>query len=176
MKGTIHYCLEETIKHKYGQEAWGSCLDASNLSPDHSFGKQILQDLDESDSIDLFVNSAKTLHIELKQLFDDFGEYWSCSYAPKMYPQFFEKAKSTKELLLGLDHIHQVVTSKKPGATPPRFQYEWQRDGQLLVSYHSQRGLFELFESLLKGLDLQFNNKTIIKRPAENQLLLTFEA
>lgn len=174
MKGTIHYCLEETIKHKFGKEKWEHCLQELNLAPDFTFGRTILQDLDESKSLDLFVDVAKSLDISLKVLFDEFGVYWCCEYAPKMYPQFFKENSSTKELLTELDTIHQKVIGKKPGATPPRFKYDWQEDGRLLITYNSQRGLFELFESLLRGLDVRFNNNTEITRMEENQLLLKF--
>lgn len=175
MKGTIHYCLEETIKKKHGIDKWKACLKEAGLSANHSFGQSILQDLDEAESLQLFDHVAKALDISQNEVFDDFGQHWSCEYAPKMYPQFFETAKSTKSLLLNLDKIHQIVTSKKPGATPPRFKYEWQTDDKLLLHYQSKRGLFELFLSLLKGLDTYFSNTTIVEPKGANQALLTFQ-
>ena len=175
MKGTIHYCLEATIKHEYGADSWAECQQAVGLKRTHSFGQQILQDINENDSINLFRRSAETLDVELKTLFDQFGDYWCTVHAPGLYPQFFEKAQSTKDMLVGLDHIHQIVIGKKPGAQPPRFTYEWQKDGRLLMTYLSERGLFELFESLLRGLDKKFNSRTTIERVGENSLLLDFE-
>lgn len=88
-----------------------------------TFASQFLEDLDEEKSVALFVLSAESLGVPLSQLFDEFGSFWCCSYAPKMYPQFFAEAKSTKDLLTNLDHIHQIVTNKKPGVTSPRFTY-----------------------------------------------------
>ncbi|WP_421873220.1 heme NO-binding domain-containing protein [Marinoscillum sp.] len=176
MKGTIHYCLEETILDQYGREAWNQCKLAAGIPKEYSFGQQILDDLNEEDTIKLFIQSADTLDIDLKSLFDQFGIYWCCTYAPNLYPQFFQKARSTKEMLLGLDHIHQIVTSKKPGAKPPRFTYDWLDDGRLLVNYQSERGLFELFESLLRGLDHKFGSHTQIERTDDNGLILAFEA
>lgn len=175
MNGTIHYCLEETIKKKHGLDAWKACLKEAGLSTNHSFGQSILKDLDEAESLQLFSHVATALQLSLKEVFDDFGEHWSCVYASKMYPQFFESAKSTKTLLLNLDKIHQIVTSKKPGATPPRFNYEWQSEDKLLLHYQSKRGLFDLFLSLLKGLDTYFSNTTIVEQTGENQALLTFQ-
>ena len=175
MKGTIHYCLEATIKENYGDSAWAKCQQAVGLKKSHSFGQQILKDINEEDSIKLFQLSAETLNIDLKTLFDQFGDYWCLTYAPKMYPQFFEKAQSTKDMLVGLDHIQQVVIGKKPGAKPPRFTYEWQKDGRLLMTYKSERGLFELFESLLRGLDKRFDSETSIERVGDNSLLLGFQ-
>lgn len=176
MKGTIHYCLEETVIHNFGKEKWKQCLIALKLSPNFTFGSSILQDVDESKSLDLFVNVAEALELSLKDLFDQFGVYWCCSYAPKMYPQFFRENSSTKELLTELDSIHQKVIGKKPGATPPRFKYDWQADGRLLITYNSERGLFELFESLLRGLDVRFHSTTEITRMEKNQLLLRFQS
>lgn len=175
MKGTIHFCLEETVQLNYGKPAWKHCLQAMGKSPDFTYASKLLQDVDEEESISLFFKSAEVLKIPLKQLFDEFGEHWCCMYAPKLYPQFFKNVSSTKELLMGLDQVHQQVTNKKPGTIPPRFYYEWQLDKRLKVTYDSKRGLFELFESLLRGLDLHFKNNTQIERQGETSLLLKFD-
>lgn len=174
MKGTIHYCLEETIKSNYGISIWQDCLRELGEKASFSFGTTILEDVDEARTLRLFEATAKTLNKSLKELFDEFGVYWYGVYAPKMYPQFYAKVNSTRDFLKGLDYIHQIVTNKKPGARPPRFDYEWTKDGKLLMTYNSQRGLFELFESLLRGLDVYFQNQTKIDRVGENSLMLEF--
>ncbi|MEQ8237754.1 MAG: heme NO-binding domain-containing protein [Cyclobacteriaceae bacterium] len=176
MKGTIHFCLEKTIISNFGESKWKECLLAVGQKKTHTFGSQILQDIDETASIELFVKSAETLDITLKQLFDHFGVYWSCIYALEMYPQFYEGKNSTKDFIVSLDRIHQQVTNKKPGAKPPKFIYEWNKDGTLNVTYQSHRDLFELFDSLLKGMDKHFGSETEISRIGQNKMTLNFDA
>ena len=174
MFGTIHYCLELTIKEKHGEQQWKNCLKALDLSSDYTFARSILKDLDEAESIALFVGCATTLGVTPKTLFDEFGEYWCCTYAPDLYPQFYAENNSTEDFIKSLDEIHKRVTSKKPGARPPRFVYEWLADERLKVTYQSSRDLFELFDSLLKGLDKYFQSKTAIHREGDYTLILDF--
>jgi methyl-accepting chemotaxis protein len=176
MKGTIHFCLEKTVKDVHGENKWKECLAEAGYAKDYTFARHILDDLDETDTLSIFKITADKLGLTIKELFDQFGKYWCCDYGPEMYPQFYAENKSTKEFIESLDRIHTQVTSKKPGATPPRFKYDWKNDGRLLVHYQSDRDLFELFESILRGLDTYFKTSTGVERAAKNQLLLRFDS
>ncbi len=81
-----------------------------------------------------------------------FGESWSTVYAPRIYAAYYQKAKSARELLLNLDHIHTVMTKSMAGAMPPHFKYEWKGDKLLLMHYESKRGMVALMPGLVRGI------------------------
>ena len=174
MKGTIHYCLEETIIKYYGQDSWGKVMIALGHPEDYSFGTKIRDDIDEVESIELFVLCANTLSVELSTIFDQFGIHWCVDYSPKLYGVFYRGMKGTRDAIEKLDHVHDRVTQHIEGAYPPRFKYNWLNDDTLEVTYMSDRNLIDLFISLIKGLDVKFGEQTKIEKISESKLLLTF--
>lgn len=66
---------------------------------------------------------AGAASLSMEQLMEAFGEYWSTVYGPNIYGAYFSDAKSARELLLNLDHIHEVMTKSIKVARPPRFRY-----------------------------------------------------
>ncbi|WP_258098894.1 heme NO-binding domain-containing protein [Marinoscillum pacificum] len=174
MKGTIHYCLEETIIKYHGEDAWTQVTKGAGLGEDFSYGTKIRDDIDEVQSIELFVLSANIIGIELSQLFDEFGEHWCVEYSPKVYGVFYRGMNSTKEAVTKLDRVHETVTNHIPNAYPPRFVYNWKADNVLELFYKSDRNLIDLFISLVKGLNKKFGDYTEIEKKSEHIVLLTF--
>lgn len=174
MKGTIHYCLEESIVTYFGQEAWGKLMISLGKESSFSYGLHIRDDIDEVQSIELFVLAANSLGIGLGEIFDMFGEHWCVEYSTKLYGVFYRGMKSTKDAITQLDHVHAKVTEHIAGAYPPRFEYKWINDDTLQVKYMSDRNLIDLFISLIKGLDMKFDDYTNIEKKEGNILLLTF--
>ncbi len=174
MKGTIHYCLEDSIITYFGQDAWGKLMTSLGKETSFSYGTHIRDDIDEVQSVELFVLAANSLGLELGEVFDMFGEHWCVEYSTKLYGVFYRGMKSTKDAIVHLDHVHAKVTEHIKGAYPPRFEYEWINDETLQVKYKSDRNLIDLFISLIKGLDLKFGDYTVIDKLDENLLHLTF--
>ena len=174
MKGTIHYCLEELMLEKYGQEAWEKCVQLMGYEEGHSFDLAIRDDIDEKETINLFVKSAEAANVSLGQIFDDFGEHWSVVYAPNLYGAFFQGSNSTKDALLNLDWVHSVVTKKIENARPPRFHYDRLDENILEIEYKSDRHLIDLFISLIKGLHKKYNDHSLIEKLSESKIRLTF--
>uniref|UniRef100_UPI0040491D6B heme NO-binding domain-containing protein n=1 Tax=Fulvivirga sp. TaxID=1931237 RepID=UPI0040491D6B len=174
MKGTIHFCLEEVMIERYGQSVWVKCLQLMGYPEDHSFDVAIRDDIDEKESIQLFVNSASAANVPLSQIFDDFGEHWCCTYAPGLYPVFFQEVSNTKNALLKLDWLHEVVTRKIPNAHPPRFLYTHLDENTVEVEYFSDRGLIDLFISLIKGLNKKFGDHSQIEKLSSRKIKILF--
>lgn len=174
MKGTIHFCLEETIKHFHGEKGWQAVALANGYDPEFSYGTRIRDDIDEVQSIELFVISANTLGITLSEMFDQFGEYWCCEYTPKLYGVFYRGMKGTRDAVTKLDHLHETVTNHIPNSYPPRFDYNWLDEDTLEVTYKSDRNLVDLFISLVKGLDKKFGDETMITKLSNSRVLLKF--
>ncbi|MDX1903214.1 MAG: heme NO-binding domain-containing protein [Thermonemataceae bacterium] len=174
MRGTIHYCLEETIIQKYGSEKWAECLTSMGLPASHSFATQIIDDIDEDLTMNFIKNVPNVLGCSLQQIFDDFGMYWSTIYAPKLYKMFYIGANNTKEMVLKMTSIHQSVAKVREGATPPMFEFREIAPNKTEVTYFSQRNLFDLYISLVKGLDAYFKNTTQIEKTSDNSAIMTF--
>lgn len=174
MKGTIHFCLEELVLKKYGDEVWAKCLNLMGYDEDHSFDLAIRDDIDENESIQLFLKAAEAANVSVPQIFDDFGEHWCCDYAPKVYGAFFQGSDNTKEALLNLDWVHSVVTRKIENAHPPRFQYNQPSDNVLEIQYNSDRNLIDLFISLIKGLNKKYGDHSKIEKLSDKKIRLTF--
>jgi Haem-NO-binding len=56
-------------------------------------------------------------------------------YAPNVYQTYYSGVKSARELLLNLDHIHEVMTKSIEFARPPRFRYQWKEEKHLIMHY-----------------------------------------
>lgn len=176
MKGTIHYCLEEIMLKKYGQDTWEKCIQLMGYEKGHTFDLAIRDDIDEKESINLFLKSAEAANVSIAQIFDDFGEHWSVVYAPTLYGAFFEGSNNTKEALLNLDWVHSVVTKRIKNARPPRFHYDELNENVLEIEYKSDRHLIDLFISLIKGLHMKYNDHSVIEKLSESKIRLTFNA
>lgn len=174
MKGTIHNCLGELVRTKYGNEAWENCLNTAGFSPSSRFS--MIEDVDESKSLQLIISSAQSLGISLQQLFDEFGEYWCCTYAPAKYSYFFVMFRNAKDMILQMDKVHVNVGSNFANAKPPRFLYRWADNTQkeLYVTYQSERNLIDLYVSLVKGVGKYFNEALTVEKLSEKEVKITF--
>jgi hypothetical protein len=173
MKGTIHKCVEKLVIEKFGQEKWEECLTAAGLDDDHVF--MMNDDVDEKLTMELITKAPTVLGISLAQLFDAFGEYWVHTYAPKVYPAYYEGVSSSKEFLLKLQNIHVEITQNVSNARPPMFDYVWEGSNILKMTYKSGRGLVDLFVSLAKGLSSYYKDNVKIEKPeGSNTVVFTF--
>lgn len=174
MKGTVHNCLGELICAKYGTAVWQKCLTDTGMSPNRRFS--MVEDIDEVVSVKLIITSAQSLGISLQQLFDEFGEYWMCTYAPSKYSYFFVMFRNAKEMILQMDKVHISVGSNFANAKPPRFLYKWSDDTQkeLYVTYQSDRNLIDLYVSIAKGVGKYFNEPLIVEKLSEKEVKITF--
>lgn len=161
MKGTIHKCAEKLIIEKFGVEKWEELLQAIGLDEFHTF--LINDDVDEGLTRELFQKAPAILGITDQQLLDAFGEYWVHTYAPKVYPAYYEGVKSTKDFLLKLDTLHAEITDNIENARPPRFGYKWLDENTLQMDYSSSRGMLPLFISLAKGLQSYYKDEMKIE-------------
>ncbi|TAF67960.1 MAG: hypothetical protein EAZ55_01060 [Cytophagales bacterium] len=172
MKGTIHRCLEEMIKHHFNDKVWEDTLVASNFPISYNF--TLSEDVDEEKSLNLVLNSAKVAQVSVEEIFDLFGEYWVCTYAPKVYSFWYIGIKNAKDFILKLDGIHGIVGKHFNQAAPPRFLYEEESPTTLLITYQSNRSLIDLFISLVKGVGIYFKETIQTEKLSDVQLRITF--
>ncbi len=170
MKGTIVKCLEEAIKTKYSDDKWKAILVASGMPPTAFFVTTSV--IPDEDVVKLLKSTATVLGVSLDDAMDMFGDFWSTTYAPSIYGAYYKKAKSAREFLLNLDHVHVVMT-KSAGASPPRFRYEWRKDNHLVMHYDSPRGLVALMPGLIRGVGRYFR-ETLTVSVTANEVHILF--
>ena len=161
MKGTIVKCMEELVTAKFGAAKWKETLTKAGFAESKMFSG--LEDVADGQVLALMIAAAETNSLSMAQVMNAFGEHWSTVYAPAVYKVYFTSAKSTREFLLKLDEIHVAMTRTVKDAKPPRFQYEWQGDKHLVMTYHSNRGLVALMPGLIAGLGKYYKDHPVAK-------------
>jgi hypothetical protein len=159
MKGTIVKCLEEAIKTKHGDAKWKDILVASGMGATTFFVTTSV--VPDEDVLKLLRATASVLGITLEEAMDVFGDFWSTTYAPSIYGAYYKKAKTAREFLLNLDHVHVAMT-KTAGASPPRFRYEWRKSNHLVMHYDSPRGMVALMPGLIRGVGRYFRENLTV--------------
>ena len=142
------------------------------LDEDHVF--MINDDVDEKLTMDLLTKMPSVLGITFQQVCDAFGDYWVNAYVPKVYFGYIENYKTAKDFLLGMDTIHQQVTREVPNAHPPRFDYEEKGTDTLLMTYKSERGLVDLFISLVRGVGIYYKQELKITKHGDKLVEIQF--
>ena len=157
MKGTIVNCLEALVTKKFGAGKWKESLERAGMEESRTF--TMLGDVDEAEFIKLMEGFARAASLSMEQVIEAFGEYWSTVYGPNIYGAYFSHAKGARELLLNLDHIHEVMTKSMKSARPPRFRYEWKGEKELIMHYESGRGLVILMPALIRGVGKYYKER-----------------
>ncbi|MGO9404414.1 MAG: heme NO-binding domain-containing protein [Terriglobales bacterium] len=150
MRGTIIKCMEDLVIEKFGSRKWKESLEKAGVTDGRTF--TAFCDVEETEFTRILEGVAETTFLSTEQVMDAFGEYWSTVYAPNVYQAYYSGAKSARELLLNLDHIHEVMTKLVKFARPPRFRYEWKGEKHLIMHYESVRGLVALMPGLIRGV------------------------
>ena len=161
------------MEEKFGKEKWDDILQKSGFPKGTMFLPT--QDINDNDVFKIINTLCKELNISLQQAFDAFGEYWACSFAPKLYAPFYNQAKSAKDFLLKMDEVHILTTKSMPGAKPPRFKYEWKDDKTLIMTYESPRRLIDLVVSLVKGVGKYFKENLNVRKISPDKVEIVFK-
>lgn len=161
MKGTIVKCMEELVTKQFGAGKWQESIERARIPKERCF--TVFCDVDETEVMGIMTGIAGAASLSMEQLMEAFGEYWSTVYAPHIYEAYFADATSARELLLNLDHIHEVMTKSIKLARPPRFRYEWKGDKLLIMHYDSSRRLVALMPGLIRGLGKYYKERLTVR-------------
>jgi RNase P/RNase MRP subunit POP5 len=175
MKMEITDCLAEMIKQKFGKEKWEEILTLSDMGKgSNSFRYFIGFDIIDEKVMDIIQNTCKVLDITREQAAEAFGDYWINVYAPKLYPKYFDRFKSAKAFIMGMDQVHREVTEDIENAHPPRFDFEELDENTLRVHYKSKRKMIDFYIGLVKGIGIHFDTKLDIVKESDDYVLITF--
>jgi hypothetical protein len=172
MKGVIVNCLAEMVTQRFGKEKWEAALEKAGLNRTTAFLGT--KDYDDALVLKLVNSVCNVLGISLQQAADAFGEYWVCNFAPKVYPIYYKGVNSAKEFLLKMDHVHEMATKSLPGASPPRFGYQWKDDKTLIMTYNSKRGLIDIMIGLIKGVGKYYKENLKVTKLGPDKVEIKF--
>ncbi len=172
MKGTIAKCLGEMVTHRFGKDKWEDALEKAGLNKSSRF--LATQNIDDDVVLKVVGAVCGVLNISLVQAADEFGDYWSTVYAPKIYGVFYGSAKSARAFLLKMDSVHTAMTRAMPDAHPPRFEYEWEDDNTLIMKYESPRGLIDFVVGLAKGVGKYYKEDLNVVKLGSDRVKIVF--
>lgn len=172
MKGTVVKAMQEMIEDEHGEDTWEEILENSEL--EDNFKATILSDIEDEKFKNLLGSVADVLSVSEKEAMDTFSRYFINEYAPDTYGIYFSQADSAREFLLNMDDVHKQLTKNMNDAKPPRFDYEEKDDGSILMTYNSDRGMFELFKSLADAVGEYFDDDLRIRETGRDTVEIKF--
>ncbi len=172
MKGAIANCLKEMVVSRFGQSAWEEILTVSGQRSDMII--LATNDIDDTLVLQIVENSCKILGHSIEDIAGYFGDFWMNSYAPGVYKAYYGVNATAKDFFMKLDEIHSKVTRNIQNAKPPKFEYEWRNENELILTYISPRGLIEFVVGLAKGVGTYFNQKLSVRKISATKVEITF--
>lgn len=177
MKGELVDALMELIEKKAGREKSLIILEKSNLEDSYFTtldNKTIFEDISDDKFYKLIKICCEELFWTKSRFFDEFAFYWTNEYAPQHYRELYSNIDSAKEFLLNMNNLHLQLTREMDNANPPQFDIKKGEADSIIMTYKSDRSLFELFKSLIKGVGEYFDEKLEIKATADNKVEVKF--
>ena len=172
MKVVIVKCLSELVKSDFGEVKWKEILQQSGEKPNMVI--KSISDIDDQTVFKLFENTCKVLNLSKQQACDAFGNYFINTFAIKIYSIYYSRFKNAKEFIMGMDKVHETVTSIIINAHPPRFTIEEVDENTIIVNYKSPRNMIDFYVGLVKGVGNYFKTPVGIKKLSEERVELTF--
>ncbi|THB62969.1 MAG: PAS domain-containing protein [Desulfovibrio sp.] len=144
MRGVLPAIMQDYIMEEFEPEVGQAVMAALGdpvFLPTSEYPNDILHRLARE--------TAEQTSTTPREVFLGFGRFTVPRFH-SMYRHYF-RSQDAKEMLLAMDDIHAQLTRDYPGILPPSFTYE-NKGNVLVMTYHSQRGLFDYFEGVINGL------------------------
>jgi hypothetical protein len=158
----------------YGNEVTARVVKEAGLQQQSTVLRMPIVDILDAHFAQLVVATLKVTGLTPEQAYDAFGEYWCCTWAPKMYGPYLERFKNAREMILGLDSVHVQITRAVPNAAPPRFTTKWLDEKTLDVEYRSERKMIDVYVGLARGVGTYFKEKLIVTRTSDTHVTIVF--
>ncbi len=172
MKGVIAIALKELVVDRFGEHKWREALANAGIEREPLIFP--VSDLDDALVLKVVSGVCSALDISMEQAADAFGEYWVSVYSQKMYKGFYDGCNTARDFLLKMDQVHVTTTQNIQGARPPRFDYQWENDNTLIMTYKSQRGLIGFMIGLIRGVGKFYNEKLVVDQIGDTKARITF--
>jgi hypothetical protein len=167
-------CLGDWVTASHGKERWKEILTQANAGEKSMSISMAVADVDDALALTLFATTGKVLGLDENAVADGFGEHWCCTYAPALYGTIMKRFANAREMILGLDHVHAQLAKTHLKAHPPRFDYRWESERVLFVTYKSQRNLVHLYCGLARGVGKYFNEALTVTKVGPQLVRIQF--
>lgn len=154
MKGIIFNLVEEAVCTRFGEPVWDHLLTEAGLAGGYtSMGNY------PHEEIHALVDVASTtIGAPRDEVLRVIGQDATTGLA-RHYPHFFGAHEHAADLVLTLnDVIHPEVRKIHAAARPPEFVFSHDGD-DLLVEYHSHRGLCALADGMIVGAAVHYGER-----------------
>ncbi len=172
MKGVVVLCMKQMIIEKFGKEKWESILEKAGLPPNIIILSS--GNVDDSSVLNVVKSAMDEFKITIEQITDMFGDYWVNVYSQKIYNIFYKRSKNAKDFILKMNVVHEHMTNNMQNAHPPRFEYNWENDKTLIMTYKSSRGLIDFAVGLVKGVGKFYNEDLIVEKLDASHIKIVF--
>ena len=171
MKGTLMSAWMTTAKELYGQEIVEKHMTNANWDKDQII--KPTQDIPEEVPMKIIKGIAQEMGITHSEIWQAIGKKNVMSFF-KLYPSFF-KQQNLYSFLNSMDDIHNIITNKMPGATPPRLIMKVVSKTEATIQYISKRGMFDYVKGLLVGAADYFNEKIEVSTVSQAEGTITLK-
>jgi len=172
MKGVYVLGFIEAIKQKVGQEKFQKVLQHAGFKQEPVIFAII--DVDDGVFFRIIHSTSKVLNVPLCKITEIFSDFWIHHFTQKLYRKIYQQYNSFKDLLLDLNWLHEMLTKYLPRRKPPKFEYQWENEKTLLITYKSKRNLIDLVISHAKAAAKFYNQKINITKVGENTIRVEF--
>lgn len=174
MKGEIFSIFERFVAQNFGQATYEQALEdaAPKLSTPNPFvGPEVYPD---SDLFALVESVLAIIKAPLNHALCLFGNF-AFRYLAESIPSLMSRYDSLIPLLRDLDGIIHVEVRKLCEATrPPRFTLQEVSGEEVLLTYQSERKLYDLAEGLVRGAAAYFKQEVEVSRELHSDGRCTF--
>lgn len=180
MYGLVNKAVEQLVLVHHGEAVWKEIAKKANISQPFI----AMDTYPDQVTFDLVAAASEVLDAPASDILEAFGEHWIRFTVEDGYEGIMSLYGTTvQEFLSNMDTLHAQIKLSFPELRPPSISCEEQADGQLLVSYHSERaGLAPMLVGLLKGLGKRFSTPvnieyldTVVKENSIEFFLVSFE-
>ena len=149
MKGIVFTEFLEMVEKEFGFEMVDHLITNSDLPSSGIYTS--VGTYHHSEMVELLTNLSVKSEIAPNVLLKAFGKYLFNTFLGA-YPQFFSEVDNAFDFLESIDkHIHVEVKKLYPDAALPKFETEENDQGQMIMTYMSERKLSDLAEGLIEN-------------------------
>ena len=173
MKGMVFTNFLEMVEERFGFEMVDTIIDSSELP---SLGAYTaVGTYPHTEMVALLQSLEKETNIPISELLVTYGSYLFAKLAVG-YPIMLTDCHCSRDLLIRLDGVvHVEVAKLYPDAQLPRFETVELPNGDLEMTYLSERHLEDLAEGLLRGSLVYFKDQASITRQPKTDGSVVFK-
>ena len=159
MKGTVVATWMKTCRSLYGNECVSEAMQAVGWSKDRIFSP--VETVEDEQIFRVVKLIAEKKHVSEKELWKIIGLENIKTFHDD-FPSFI-KTKNLFSFLRALFDVHVIMTKKFKGAKPPLVQIKAISPHDALLTYQSDRAMFDYFYGLFEGAMKYFSEQPIVQ-------------